>query len=672
MAAQDSNVLTEGTGHLSSRPSPEDPQYTLLQTRVPTFQAYLSIGDFAAQAKLLPAPPQQVLVDALPSLLLEIYDSFKKKSDDGHVFAAKEAKEFLLTFDSGSDTHLFTLEAAEALFTTKQLSTLRVVGVSGKSTNADLSGHLIVCVEDPLSGYRYNIDLGQAHAMQDCPMNLLSVSLLLQVGASVHFEKDNCWFKVHDGAEPIKFVQRDGLFHVAATKAQQTEPRTTTHSYVLHGQVYRTAGDLRLWHRRCRHLDFDKLMQINRHNLVDGFKLNGRQSASCGCDTCRMTKIRRVPIHKSKEFADSASFVGHTVSTDTKSLPYVSMQGFRYVLVFVDHYSDLSIAFFMRSKTESAAKLRLYLAEMARLGVARIANIVCDRGSEFFEQSGDTMFDKDRNLHAFHQVCEENRPARINLIVQPVESKAKRAELFFREHFKVADAYLWEARLGPWAWADALSYSTHQFNRTPQDRFGGLSPWSVVTGERARWDNFRVFGADVYEFIPNDKLAKVPGIPKGRKVIFVGFDVGASGFRVFDPETRRYYSTKNAYFYEDFSHRVDALRHHDRRRAMLKKGKPGESVDMPLVLDDFEDTNSSAVRSLYLDPDAPAPSLAEQDAASPSVQSTLEASGSTGVKRGGATPINPDTHSMGPLPGQSSQRAVAGSGGGAAPFAKPP
>ena len=130
MAAQNSNILTEGTGHLSSRPSPEDPHYTLLQPRVPTFQAYLSIGDFAAKAKLLPAPPQQVLVDALPSLLLEIYDSFKKKSDDGHVFAAKEAKEFLLTFDSGSDTHLFTLEAAEALFTTKQLSTLRVVGVS--------------------------------------------------------------------------------------------------------------------------------------------------------------------------------------------------------------------------------------------------------------------------------------------------------------------------------------------------------------------------------------------------------------------------------------------------------------------------------------------------------------------------------------------------------------
>jgi len=145
-----------------------------------------------------------------------------------------------------SHLHLLTLEAAEALFTAKQMSSLRVVGVSGTATSADLSGHLVICVEDPISGFRYNIDLGQAHAMKACPMNLLSVSLLLQVGPSVHFEKDNSWFKANDTAEPIQFIQRDGLFHLLITKSQQKEIRTTRHSYVVDGHVYRTAGNLRL------------------------------------------------------------------------------------------------------------------------------------------------------------------------------------------------------------------------------------------------------------------------------------------------------------------------------------------------------------------------------------------------------------------------------------------
>jgi len=34
-----------------------------------------------------------------------------------------------------------------------------------------------------------------------------------------------------------------------------------------------------------------------------------------------------------------------------------------------------------------------------------------------------------------------------------------------------------------------------------------------------------------------------------------------------------YYSTDNVYFYENFSHRIDALRHHDKRRELLRRGE---------------------------------------------------------------------------------------------------
>jgi hypothetical protein len=84
-----------------------------------------------------------------------------------------------------------------------------------------------------------------------------------------------------------------------------------------------------------------------------------------------------------------------------------------------------------------------------------------------------------------------------------------------------------------------------------------------------------------------------------------------NGFRVFDPETRRYFTTANVYIYEDFSSRIDALRHHDQRRALLK-----QKAEQPIVMDDFADSNSTAVRNLFLDPDAPMP-------AAPSVEAPL-------------------------------------------------
>ena len=74
----------------------------------------------------------------------------------------------------------------------------------------------------------------------------------------------------------------------------------------------------------------------------------------------------------------------------------------------------------------------------------------------------------------------------------------------------------------------------------PNYHTGPSTPYQILTGKRARWDKIRIFGCDAYQLIPNDPLAKVPGIIKGRKVIFVGFTNGCNGYRVFDPESRRY------------------------------------------------------------------------------------------------------------------------------------
>jgi hypothetical protein len=34
----------------------------------------------------------------------------------------------------------------------------------------------------------------------------------------------------------------------------------------------------------------------------------------------------------------------------------------------------------------------------------------------------------------------------------------------------------------------------------------------------------KIFGCDLFKFIANDKLTKVPGLLRGRKMLFMGFD----------------------------------------------------------------------------------------------------------------------------------------------------
>ena len=154
------------------------------------------------------------LLQASPSLLMQVYTVLQAKPIDaqGCVLQATtaELERFQMTFDSGADTHLLSLSAAQALFDSKMVSNLKVVGVSGKLQQADLMGRLIITVQDPVSSERFTIDLGIAHSMDSCPMNLLSVSLLIKAGATVHFEKGNSYFQAYPGATPIAFIEEGG------------------------------------------------------------------------------------------------------------------------------------------------------------------------------------------------------------------------------------------------------------------------------------------------------------------------------------------------------------------------------------------------------------------------------------------------------------------------------
>ena len=297
-----------------------------------------------------------------------------------------------------------------------------------------------------------------------------------------------------------------------------TDPKY--HSAVYKGKSF-LSGDLDLWHRRMRHVSKERLKQVSAHGIIDGFQLVGNKcDTQCKCETCAMAKIRKHASKRTK-YVDAPKRIGEHVSSDVKSVPYESFQGYKYVVNFVDHYSRLGICYFMRKKSEVAHCFKKYCAELAYYGY-RVEHLHSDRGSEYFSQEGELIAGKDRSLGELDKFC-ASLPPMIKHTVTPVESKEKIAEVWFRDMFETADALLFEARLSPAFWCDAVSYSQYLWNRMPNNHTGPSTPYQMLTGKRARWDKIRVFGCDAYQLIPNDPLAKVPGIMKGRKVFFVGF-----------------------------------------------------------------------------------------------------------------------------------------------------
>ena len=165
--------------------------------------------------------------------------------------------------------------------------------------------------------------------MKSCPTSLLSLSRLVDVGATLHFEKGDCWFqppprfKGQGEVERIPLNRVGGLYeitlHKLALDADQADHNATQihssfkaqvdstfarenwdptdfndsqfHSCALQEKSY-LSGSLDFGHRRMRHVSKKQLKRIHAHGLVDGFNLVGNTEVRCQCDTCAMAKIR--------------------------------------------------------------------------------------------------------------------------------------------------------------------------------------------------------------------------------------------------------------------------------------------------------------------------------------------------------------------------------------------
>ena len=95
----------------------------------------------------------------------------------------------------------------------------------------------------------------------------------------------------------------------------------------------------------------------------------------------------RNAVPSEQKFSDPANHIGHTISSDVKSVPFATFRGMRYAVTYVDHFTLFGMVFFVRSKAEIYNTLDRYLSEMKALGVT-VKNIQTDRGQSISPKKG--------------------------------------------------------------------------------------------------------------------------------------------------------------------------------------------------------------------------------------------------------------------------------------------
>ena len=565
---------------------------------------------------------------------------------------------YLAILDTGANRHLLNQHIQ---LMNKRQTNLQMHAANGQTTTVTEAGDFeLPCVDldgnpiDPLL-------LHNASTIKHSPFNLVSVGVLCELGTTFHFEKDNSYF-VYKG-NTFKLEERDGLYLMRLDEILQADDlaslKRSSHNdadnFIDGTDTFGCAATYDLWHARYGFASKKRIKLLYDSATAEGLDVGAKYShdAKCTCPTCMAINNRKVHIGDIRKHADNVTKKGQLLYTDICGPFPTSVEGYRYVISFTDVYSRFSCCYFLDKKSQAEDALRSLHQYYLREGIV-IKNIRSDQGGEYggHNERHSILGETGRSGKPFkwQRVCEE-------LGIRHELCPAKRPELHgLAERWNLtvigmANSMLYASRLSPILWPAAVSHANMLRNRLPLHGLGALTPYTIFFGQRPRVDTLRVWGCDAYKML--DTYPKIPGQQSRKRLLYCGETPDRLGFRCFDPITFKYTTEYELIFDETSAKkRINAIREHDIRRELARRGKLS---DMALEPDDYNlDADTLALeRTLFSSERSSLPADQSADQSTPVVPSPPSAESRMGETR-------PQTPPHPPLPPEQPLTATQG------------
>ncbi|GKA11798.1 retrovirus-related pol polyprotein from transposon TNT 1-94 [Tanacetum coccineum] len=175
----------------------------------------------------------------------------------------------------------------------------------------------------------------------------------------------------------------------------------------LMAQIFIKSSQAWLWHRLLSHLNFDTINLLSKNDIVIGLpKLKFVKDHMCS--SCELGKYKRKSF-KTKTTPSSKRRLQLLHMDLCGPMKVESINGKKYVLVFVDDYSRYTWTHFLRSKDETSEVLIDFLKLVQRGLHAQVRTVRTDRGTEFLNKTLHEYFSQQDSLSPGLQ-SQENVP----------------------------------------------------------------------------------------------------------------------------------------------------------------------------------------------------------------------------------------------------------------------
>ena len=249
------------------------------------------------------------------------------------------------------------------------------------------------------------------------------------------------------------------------------------------------------WHRRMGHPQTSSIVKMAQF-AVTGMTVSNSTGAGmtlADCPTCAITKSTRIP------------FSGHrTRSTDILQvvhgdlagpMPVKSIGKHQYAFLLIDDYSRAGWMLALKEKSDAPIAFELWANRITN-GTDKTIKTV--------------MFDNAKELVAgrMKQFC-DSRGIKIISSVPYSPSSNGVAERLVGVATRGIRAMLYDAKLPPRFWAEAMATCMYLRNRTPTAANDGKTPYELFYGMKPNVSHIRPFGCITKVTLPSEKLKKL-------------------------------------------------------------------------------------------------------------------------------------------------------------------
>jgi len=279
------------------------------------------------------------------------------------------------------------------------------------------------------------------------------------------------------------------------------------------------------WHLRLGHPAFSVLNTIlSKHNLN-----SSSISKDFVCNACHCNKSHKLPFSVS-------SLLSHNplelIFSNVWTSPLLSIDGFKYYVIFVYHFTKYIWFYPLRKKSEVKPTFIRFKAIVENYFKKKIMTLYSDNGGEYIVLT---------EFFATHGISHLTTPPHT-----PEHNGF--AERRHRHIVETGLALLTHASLPRLFWSYAFATAVYLINRMPTPTLKNHSPYDMIFQCSPHYEKLRVFGCLCYPWLRPYNAHKLE--PRSKPCIFLGYSLSQSAYLCFEPKSSKIIVSRHVSFHE--------------------------------------------------------------------------------------------------------------------------